>query len=78
MMLGPVSIAAHNPPTVGGALFSIGLGLAPLIYVWVRFFRSGNEQPKAPMENMIGISLIFCGMIAIGVWEWIRALKISN
>lgn len=30
------------------------------------------------MENMIGISLIFCGMIAIGVWEWIRALKISN
>jgi hypothetical protein len=78
MMLGPVSSAAHNPPTIGGALFSIGIGLAPLIYVWVRFFRSDNEQPKPPMGKMISISLIFCIMIVIGVWEWIRALRISN
>jgi len=78
MMLGPVSSAAHNPPTIGGALFSIGIGLAPLIYVWVRFFRSDSEQPKPTMEKMIGISLILCSMIAIGVWEWIRALRISN
>jgi hypothetical protein len=78
MMLGPVSSAAHSTPTIGGALFPIGIGLAPLIYVWVRFFRADNEQPKPSMENMIGISLVLCAMIADGIWELMRALKISN
>src|ERR1700687_780249 len=77
MMLGPVSSAAHSTPTIGGALFPIGIGLAPLIYVWVRFFRADNEKPKTSMENMIGISLVLCGMIASGIWELMRALKIS-
>ncbi len=77
-MLGPVSSAAYNTPTIGGAIFPIGVGLALLVYVWVRFFRSDTEQPKAPIENMIGLTLIFCTMIALGIWELLRAIKISN
>jgi len=77
-MLGPVSSAARSIPTVGGALFPIGIGLVPLIYVWVRFFRADNGQPKPSTETMIGISLILCGMIADGIWELMRALTISN
>jgi len=50
----------------------------PLIYVWVRFFRADEEQPKPSIENMMGISVILCGMIATGIWELLRALKISN
>jgi UDP-N-acetylmuramyl pentapeptide phosphotransferase/UDP-N-acetylglucosamine-1-phosphate transferase len=78
MMLGPVSNAAHSTPTIGGALFSIGIGVAVLIYAWARYFWADNEQPKPPTGNIIGITLICCVMIFFGVREWIRALKISN
>ena len=78
MMLGPVSGAAHSTPTISGALFPIGIGLAALIYVWVRFFRADNEQPKPSIENMIGVSLVCWTMIGLGIWDWIRALSISN
>lgn len=78
MMLGPVSNAAHSTPTISGGLFPLGIGLAGLIYAWVLFFRAGSEQTKPPMGRMIGISLIFLAMIAIGIGEWIQALKISN
>jgi hypothetical protein len=36
-----------------------------LIYAWVRFFQAD-------------INPILCGMIATGIWELMRALKISN
>ena len=75
-MLGPVSSAAHSAPTVGGALFSIGIGLVPLIYAWMRFFRTDDEHLRPSVKNMLGISLISCVPIAIGIWEWIRALKV--
>jgi hypothetical protein len=70
MMLGPVFNAAHSDPTIGGALFAIGLGLSGLIYVWFRFFRAEGGKSKPPLQNMIGISLIFCTMIGSGIWEW--------
>lgn len=75
---GPVYNAAHSEPTVGGALFAIGLGLSSLIYVWFRYFTAEDEKPKPPIANMIEISLICFVFIGIGIWEWIRALKISN
>jgi hypothetical protein len=78
MMLGPVSGAAHSEPTIGGALFAIGVGLSVLIYGWFRFFRPADGKPQAPLQNMIGISLICCTMIGFGIWEWIRAIRISN
>ncbi len=66
-MLGPVSSAAQgHSRQSGGAIFPIGVGLALLVHVWVRFFRSDTEQPKAPIENTIGLTLIFCTMIALG------------
>jgi uncharacterized membrane protein YidH (DUF202 family) len=76
-MLGPVYNAAHSDPTIGDALFCIGVGLSVLSYGWLRFFRTEDAKPK-PLGNMIGISLICCTMIALGVWEWVRALRISN
>ena len=78
MMLGPVSSAAHSEPTIGGALFPIAIGLAGLTYAWLRFFRAKDGKPTASMGNMIGISLICCTMIGLGIWEWIRALRLSN
>jgi hypothetical protein len=78
MMLGPVYHAAHSEPTIGGALFAIGVGLPGLIYVWFRFFRDRDAKSKPPLENTVGISLICCTMIGFGIWEWARALRISN
>jgi len=78
MILGPVYNAAHSEPTIGGLLFGIGIGLSGLPYVWLRFFRAEGETPKPSPENMIGISLICCTMIGFGIWEWVRALRISN
>jgi len=78
MMLGPVYNAAHRDPTIGGALFSIGVGLSVLSYLWFRFFRTEDEKSKPPLANMIGISLICCTMIGLGIWEWVRALGISD
>lgn len=78
MMLGPVYNAAHSSPTVGGALFGVGVGLSGLVYVWIRFFRTKDEKSKPPLEKMIGISLICCTMIGLGIWEWVRAQRISE
>ena len=78
IMLGPVSNAAHSEPTIGGALFAIGVGLSGLIYVWFRFFRAEDGKSKPPLQNMIGISLICCTMIGLGIWEWVSSLRISN
>jgi hypothetical protein len=78
IMLGPVWNAAHSEPTIGGGLFPIGVGLSVLIYAWVRFFRLDDEESKPPLEKMIGISLICCTMIGLGIWECVRALRISN
>jgi hypothetical protein len=72
-MQGPVYDAAHNAPTVGGALFGIAIGLSALIYLWHRTRRQGGEEPKIPQGNAIGIALICCVIIVIGIWEWIRA-----
>jgi hypothetical protein len=78
MVLGPVSSAAHSEPTIGGALFPIAVGLSVLTYVWLRFFRAEERETKPSIGNMIGVSLICCTMIGLGIWEWIRALRISN
>ena len=78
-MLGPVYNAVHSEPTIGGALFAIGVGLSVLIYGWFHFFRRAEDgKPKPPLQNMIGLSLICCTMIGIGIWEWVRATRISN
>jgi UDP-N-acetylmuramyl pentapeptide phosphotransferase/UDP-N-acetylglucosamine-1-phosphate transferase len=77
-MLGPVSNAAHSAPTIGGALFPIVIALPCLVYVWWRFLTNEGERSKPTMEKMIGLSLILCTMIALGIWEWVRAVKISN
>ena len=73
-MFGPVANAAHNHPTVGRALFSIGLGLTVMVYGWWRYWQVRNEKPKPPVKNMFGVSLICCVFIGFGIWEWIRAL----
>jgi hypothetical protein len=72
---GPVDNAAHSVPTVGGALFPIAIGLSVLTYGWVHFFRNQDERQKPPLRKVIELSLICCTIIAIGVWEWIRASR---
>lgn len=76
-MFGPVYDAAHGEPTVGGALFPIGVGLSVLVYGWFRYFTIERRKPQ-PLRNMIGITLICGVMIGLGIWEWIRALNASN
>jgi len=49
-----------------------------LIYLWYRYFTAQDDKPTPPLENMIFISLIACGFIGTGIWELIRALRISN
>ncbi len=78
MVLYPHSIAAHRDPTIAGGLFAVAAGLSGLFYFWFRFFRAKNGESKAPLQNMIGMSLICCTMIGIGVLEWLRALRISK
>ena len=78
MILGPVSNAAHSEPTVAGGLFSITVGLIVLAYAWIHFLRIPDDEAKPPLYNLIGLSLICSTMIGFGVWEWIRALRISN
>lgn len=78
MMLGPVYNAAHGEPTIGGALFAIGVSLSFLIHGWFRFFRVEDGRSKPALQNMIGLSLICCMMIGFGIWEWVRAIRISN
>jgi UDP-N-acetylmuramyl pentapeptide phosphotransferase/UDP-N-acetylglucosamine-1-phosphate transferase len=77
-MLGPVYNAAHSTPTIGGAVFPIVIALPLLVYVWWRFLASEDKQSKPTMEKMIGLSLILCTMIALGIWELVRAVRISN
>ena len=72
---GPVYDAAHSGPTVGGALFAIGIGLSVLIYGWFHYFAAEHDKPLA---NLIRVSLICMVMIGLGIWEWIRTLRISN
>jgi high-affinity Fe2+/Pb2+ permease len=76
-IFGPVS-SANNEPSPGFALFLLGLGLYVLIYLWYRYFTAQDDKPTPPLENMIFISLIACGFIGTGIWELIRALRISN
>jgi hypothetical protein len=75
-MLGPVFNAAHSQPTISGGLFPILVGSSVLIYVWVRFFRTADGNSKPPMDKMLGITLIGCIMIGLGIWECYRALNI--
>jgi formate/nitrite transporter FocA (FNT family) len=77
-MLGPVSAAQHSQPTVGGAMFSIGLGISVLTALWYRYLNRVEEEPKPPMGNMVWISFVACIFIGIGVWELTRALRIPN
>jgi len=69
MILGPVSSAAHSEATVGGAPFFIAVGLSVLIYAWFRFFRSEHGKPKPVIGNLIGLSVICCVMIVLGIWD---------
>jgi hypothetical protein len=77
-MIGPVYNAAHSTPTIGGAVFPIVIALPLLVYVWWRFLASEDKQSKPTMEKMIGLSLILCTMIALGIRELVRAVMISN
>ena len=76
-IFGPVS-SANNEPSLGFALFLLGLGLYVLLYLWYRYFTAQDDKPKPPLENMIFLSLIACEFIGTGIWEWIRVLRISN
>ena len=78
MMLVPVRSIAHRDPTIAGGIFAIGAGLSSLFYFWFRFFRAKDGESKAPLLNMIGISLICCMMVGVGILEWLRALRISR
>jgi hypothetical protein len=78
MILGPVSSAAHSEPTISGALFPIGVGVAILVHSWFRFFRRDDDKASPSLERMIEISVASCIMIGLGIWEWIRSLRISN
>jgi hypothetical protein len=78
MMLGPVYNAAHSEPTIGGALFAIGVGMSVLIYGWFRYLRAESRDSEPPLGNMIGISLVCCTMIGLGIWEWLCVVRVSN
>ncbi len=77
-MQGPGYNAAHGTPTIGGGMFFIVTALPLLVYVWWRFLASEDKQSKPTVEKMVGSSLILCTMIALGIWELVRAVRISN
>ena len=76
-IFGPVS-SANNDPSLGFALFLIGLGLYVLIYLWYRYLTAEDEKQKTSLEAVITISSISCTFIGTGIWELIRVLRISN
>lgn len=78
MMLGPVSNAANSEPTIAGALFFIGVGSLGLLYGWFRFFRTAEGTTKPELENLLGLTLICCTMIGLGIWKWVKAVRIPN
>ena len=75
MLFGPVSAARHAEPTVLGSVFSMGIGLFTSGYVWFRFWRAQDTEPKPPIENMIWITLIAAIFVGTGIWELVRALR---
>lgn len=76
MIFGPVSAAQQSQPTVGGALFSLGVGVSVLTYLWYRFWNRAEEEPKPPLGNVIWMSVICCVFIAAGIWELVHALGV--
>lgn len=74
---GPVS-SANNDPSLGFALFLVGLGLYVLIYLWYRYLTAEDEKKKSSLGAVIAISSISCTFIGMGIWELIRVLRISN
>ncbi len=76
-IFGPLS-SANNDPSLGFALFLIGLGLYVLIYLWYRYLAAEDEKKQSSLEAVIAISAICCSFIGTGIWELIRVLRISN
>lgn len=73
MTFGPVSAAQHSQPTLGGAVFSMGIGVSVLTYLWYRFLTRTEEEQKPPIENVIWISAVCCVFIASGIWELVHS-----
>jgi UDP-N-acetylmuramyl pentapeptide phosphotransferase/UDP-N-acetylglucosamine-1-phosphate transferase len=72
---GPVSAAQHSQPTMGGALFSLGIGVSVLTYLWYRYFtRTEEEESKTSIGNVIWISAVCFVFVAVGIWELVRSL----
>jgi hypothetical protein len=76
-IFGPLS-SANSEPSLGFALFLIGVGLYVLIHLWYRYLTAEDEKLESSLEAVTGISSICCSFIGAGVWEMIRALRISN
>jgi high-affinity Fe2+/Pb2+ permease len=74
---GPLS-SANKEPSLGFALFLIGLGLYVLIYLWYRYLTAEDEKQKSSLEAVIAISSICFAFIGTGIWELIRVFRISN
>jgi len=71
---GPVSAAQHSQPTLGAAVFTMGIGVSGLTYLWYRLLTRTEEEQTPPIENVIWISAVCCGFVASGIWELIRSL----
>jgi hypothetical protein len=78
VIFGPVSAAQHSQPTLGGALFSMGVGVSVLSYLWYRYLNRMEEEPKPPLGNVLWISVICCEFIGLGIWELVRSFRISQ
>ena len=76
-IFGPLS-SASNEPSLGFALFLIGLGLYALIYLWYHYLAAEDEKQKSSLEAAIAISAVCCSFIGTGIWELMRVLRISN
>ena len=47
---GPVSAAQQSQPPLGGAVFTMGIGVSVLTYLWYRFLTRTEEEQKPPIE----------------------------
>ena len=75
MIFGPVSAAQHSQPTVGVALFSLGVGASVLTYLWYRFWNRAEEEPKPAIEkrylDIRDLLRVHCGRnLGIGARSW--------
>src|SRR5579883_964110 len=74
MVFGPVFEASHSEPTILGGIFGARVGASVFSCVWFRYL-TRKDEPRPPVYNVVGITLICCILPLFGIRELVRTLK---